>query len=740
LNQRGDLKITDFGIARSLADPATRLTAEQGRSGTLRYMSPQQLSGERSTHLDDIYSLGASIYELLTSKPPFYSGNIDRQICERVAPSMTERRKEFNIDPSSVPQTWERVVAACLAKESPRRPQSAVEVAQRLQLPSGSARIAIARARPANKKLLLIGGIAAASALVIAAVYLGESKRHAVSVSAVPAIPEKSIAVLPFENLSDQKQNAYFTDGVQDEILTDLAKVGDLKVISRTSVMQYRDVATRKIRDIAHQLGVAHILEGTVQRVGDRVKISAQLIDARSDTHVWATTFDRSVADVFAVQSEVAFNIVNQLKAKLSSAEKAAISEKPTDDLIAYDRFARAKILIESTVLGGREKEALFEALRLLEEAVARDPTFLRAFCQLARVHDKVYILGLDHSSARLEMADEAIKKAVGINPDAGEVHLAKANHLYSCLNYDLARQELAIATRLLPNEPLCFELAGFMDRRSGDWEGSVRQLSKALELDPRDVHLLQQLSITYEHMRNFPEMARTLERAIQIAPDDVTNHVQRGVVELEWHADPKPLRATIEQAIAKDPSIAVEIAPNWLYLALCERDWNAAERAMAASNNDACRIENVVFPRGWCEGVLARARGDTVAARSFFLAALAEGEKIVHEQPDFGEAFCTLGMIEAALGDKEKAVEHGKRAVQLVPVNKDAINGPLLIQYLSIIYSWTGRKDLAIEELKRATAIPSMINYGVLRLHPYWDELRGDPRFEQIVASLAPK
>jgi tetratricopeptide (TPR) repeat protein len=234
--------------------------------------------------------------------------------------------------------------------------------------------------------------------------------------------------------------------------------------------------------------------------------------------------------------------------------------------------------------------------------------------------------------------------------------------------------------------------------------------------------------------------MARTLERAIQIAPDDVTNHVQRGVVDLEWRADPKPLHATIEQAMAKDSGIVVEIAPSWLYLALCERDWHAAERAMAASNSDACRIENVVFPRSWCDGFLARARGDTAGAREAFLMARAESEKIVREQPDFGEALCALGMIEAALGDKEKAVEHGKRAVQLVPVNKDAVNGPLLIQYLSIIYSWTGRKDLAIEELKRATAIPSMINYGVLRLQPYWDELRGDPRFEQIVASLEPK
>jgi len=287
VNQRSDLKITDFGIARSLADSVSRLTAEQSRSGTLVYMSPQQLSGERGTHLDDIYSLGASIYELLTSKPPFYSGNIDRQICGRVAPSMVERRKEFNIEPAFIPQPWEKVVAACLAKDPSRRPQSAVDVSQRLQIPSAPARIPTPR-KPLKRKPLLVAGVAAMAVVLLAGMYFLAFKRQGKPVSHAPAIPEKSIAVLPFENRSEEKANAYFADGIQDEILTDLAKIADLKVISRTSVMQYRDVTTRNLRDIAQQLGVAHIVEGSVQRVGNRVRVSAQLIDAKADTH--ATT------------------------------------------------------------------------------------------------------------------------------------------------------------------------------------------------------------------------------------------------------------------------------------------------------------------------------------------------------------------------------------------------------------------------------------------------------------------
>jgi tetratricopeptide (TPR) repeat protein len=229
------------------------------------------------------------------------------------------------------------------------------------------------------------------------------------------------------------------------------------------------------------------------------------LIDGRSDTHIWATTFDRSLTDVFAVQSEIALNIVSQLKAKLSSAEEAAIKQKPTNDLIAYDRFVRARSLIDSTGFSSQPEQGLLEAARLLEEAVARDPTFVRAYCELAWVHDTFYIFGVDHTPSRVAMADRAIEKAVAINPNAGEVHLAKASHLYCAyLDYDAARRELAIASRLLPNEPRCFELAGYMDRRTGEWEAAAKALSKALELDPRSIDLHIQLSQTYEHMRRF--------------------------------------------------------------------------------------------------------------------------------------------------------------------------------------------------------------------------------------------
>src|SRR5436309_699750 len=352
--------------ARNLADSASRLTAEQSRSGTLVYMSPQQLSGERSTHLDDIYSLGASIYELLTSKPPFYSGNIDRQICERVAPTTTERRKELDIEPASVPKIWEEVVAACLAKDRSRRPQSAVEVAQRLQLPSAQTRTSLTPLKIPNRKPLLIAGMVLAAVLVLAGVYFGASKRNTQSGSHAPAIPEKSIAVLPFENRSEEKANAYFAEGIQAEITTRLSKTADLKVISRTSTQHYNS-APKNLRDIARQLGVAHILEGSVQKSGDAVRVNVQLINAATDSHVWADTFDRKLTDIFSVESDVAKAVADQLQAKLTGQEEQVIAAKPTDNSEAYDAYLRG---LAYTLKTGNNPANALTAQKYLREAV----------------------------------------------------------------------------------------------------------------------------------------------------------------------------------------------------------------------------------------------------------------------------------------------------------------------------------------------------------------------------------
>jgi serine/threonine protein kinase/Flp pilus assembly protein TadD len=735
VNQRGDLKITDFGIARSLADSASRLTAEQSRSGTLVYMSPQQLRGDHGTHLDDIYSLGVTIYELLTSKPPFYSGNIDRQICERIAPSLTQRRKEFNIEPAFVPQIWENTIASCLAKDPSRRPQSAVDVAQGLQLPSKQTGTGTTFPTVAKKEPLLIATVAAAFFLILAGAYFGAHRRFAEPVSHAPAIPEKSIAVLPFENLSADQENAFFADGVQDEILTDLAKVADLKVISRTSVMQYKTDRKRNLREIANALGVAHVVEGSVQRAANRVRVSAQLIDARTDSHLWAERYDRPLDDVFAIQSEIAKKVADQLQAKLSPREKAAIEQQPTADVAAYDCYVRAKVLLTATA-DARQGGRLYEAAGLLDQAVARDPTFLLAYCKLAYVHQELYYTGFDHTVSRLAQATETLKKALELGPNRGEPHLAAVWVYYHCyFDYDRARSELEIARSALPNESEVFALAGYMDRRQGHWKEHIQNLEHAARLDPRNIEILHGLAQGYELLRQFSNMAAVLDRILTITPADPLTRVARGAVDFEWHGDTGPLHAIIENIIAEDPNAGAGFAQDWLVHALCERNPVEIQSALSLIPREGISSVTVRICRPFYEGLAARALKERGVANTAFLAARVEMDKIVQAEPDYPQAVSVLGMIDAALGRKEDAVREGRWAVKLHPREKDQLTYAELIKNLAIIYAWTGNEEAALNELKSLLQIPGPLTYGELRLHPYWDPLRRDPRFNQLVA-----
>jgi TolB-like protein len=563
------------------------------------------------------------------------------------------------------------------------------------------------------------------------------AKQPASSSDATLNVPEKSIAVLPFENLSAEQENAFFTDGVQDEILTNLAKIADLKVISRTSVLQYKTGMKRNLREIANALGVAHVVEGTVQRAGNRVRVSAQLIDARSDTHLWAEHYHRPLDDVFAIQSEIAKAVADELQAKLSPAEKAAIEQKPTDDLGAYDRYIRAKALLTGTAhLDARVGDNLFQAVRLLNQAIARDPNFLLAYCQLAQTHAQVHFFGFDHTAARLALANEALERAMQLGPDRGEAHLAAAWIYYQCyLDYDRARAEVDLARRTLPNEPFVFALAGYIDRRRGRWKELISNLERALEIDPRNVYILTGLSGSYKSLRRFTEMGDVLDRTLAIIPADGMTRVVRAFVDLDARADTAPLRATIHDVVTEDPNAGEAIADHWFHFALCEHDAAEVTRALAFISPEGDTLYNVRMPRNVFEGIAARARGDSVTARAAFTTARAEIEKIVTEQPDYAEALCMLGVIDAGLGRKEEALTEGRRAVELLPVTRDAMTGAELMTFLAIIYAWTGEKDLALKELTSLLEIPGHLSYGQLRLHPYWDPLRDDPHFDKLIA-----
>ena len=559
-------------------------------------------------------------------------------------------------------------------------------------------------------------------------------------VTAPTAMPEKSIAVLPFENLSSDKENAYFTDGVQDEILTDLARIADLKVISRTSVMQYKTGAQRNLREIGQQLGVAHLVEGSVQRVSNRVRVNAQLIDARNDGHLWAQTYDRDLADVFAIQSEIAKAIADQLQAKLSPAEKNAIEQRPTTDVAAFELYSRAKDLILNTGFSAIATQNLRSGIDLLNQALVRDPSFFAAQCQLAYAHDTFYA-GFDHTSQRLALAEAAVAAAFRLRPDAGEAHLARAQHLYSGYrDYDGALAELDIVRSTMPNAPQIFELTGYIARRRGAHDEGLRNLLRAVQLDPRNFFTLQQLALSYQLLRRYAEDIAMLDRGLSIRPDDPETKAGRGLAFLDWKADTRPLHQTIDEIRSKDPGAVKSIADAWFECALAERDAAAAETALAALEDATFGDDAIQFSAAFGRGLLARMTKDEAKARAAFAAIRPEQEKAVQEQPNYGPPLCILALIDAGLGRKEDALRESRRAVELVPVEKDSLNGAVVIHYSAVVAAWVGEKELALQNLAKAARLPNGVTYGRLKLLPWYDSLRGDPRFEKIVADLAPK
>ena len=558
------------------------------------------------------------------------------------------------------------------------------------------------------------------------------------------AAVEKSIAVLPFENLSEEKANAFFADGVQDQVLTNLAQIADLKVISRTSARQYKSGVPRNLREIGEQLGVAHVVEGSVQRAANKVRVSAQLIDARNDAHLWAQTYDRDLADVFAIQSEIARAIADQLQAKLSPNEKKAIEQPPTTDLAAFDLYSRAKSLLLTADFSTTGEQDLRKAIELLDEAVKRDPSFFDAYCQLAYAHEQLYAGRGDHTPARLALAEAALQAATRLRPDAAETHLARANYLYYGLrDYAGALAELEIARRALPNDPRLFQLTGFILRRRGQQEEGLRNLERAVELDPRNFFTLQQIALSYQFLGRYAESIAALDRALAIVPDNVETRANRELYYMSWKGDTRPLHQTIDAILAQGPGAIVSAADTWFLCALAERDPAAAERALVALGDNQCWGNVIILSRSFGEGLLARMTKDEARARTAFEAARAQQEKIVQAQPDYGPALCVLGLIDAALGRKDLALEESRRAIALTPLEKDVNTGSRVLQYFAVTAAWAGEKELALQQLEaglRAPDASQMLSYGALKLHPLWDPLRGDPRFEKIVASLAPK
>jgi TolB-like protein/Tfp pilus assembly protein PilF len=741
LDGRGEPLVSDFGLAKCL-EPTSNLTRTLTTFGAPEYVAPEQAdpAGAASGKLGpaaDVYSLGAILFSLLAGRPPFMGEHALKVIQQA---SETQPPKLRTLMPG-LDRDLETICAKCLEREPSARYRSAGAFAEDLERwLQGEPIDARPLSTPAlawrwtRRNPVAAGAVALLMVLGLAAgttIWKGGT---------APRPATTGIAVLPFESLSDDKEDAIFADGVQDDILTKLAGIRDLRVISHTSVMKYR--GKRNIREIGKALRVSHILEGALSRShgSTRFHLKVRLINALTGTLVWAEEYDRDLNDLFAVQSELARKIAEQLRAKISSAEKLAVGKPPTTDLIAFDLYNRGKNLLALRLSSGL-KANLQQAVDLLNEAVGRDPSFLQAYCQLANAHDQLYFLGFDHTPARLALAEGAIKRAFRLGPHAGETHLAQARNLYhGHLDYDGALAELKVAQQTLPNDARIFRMMGYIQRRQGRWQESTQNLERSRDLDPRNTETLQQIALSYGVLRRYAEEKSVLDRALAIEPNDVSTKVALAAVQFHWKADTRELRDTIDSIGTTNAGALSSAADEALSYVLAKRDVAAAMNVLNTVGDTPLTDYSVQLNRLIIEGIIARITETDSEARAIFTAARAQQEKTVQAEPNYGPALCVLGLIDAGLGLKEEALRAGRRAAELVPVEKDALVGPTMIKYLAMIAAWVGDKDLACEQLAIAVRPPSTVSYGQLKLLPFWDPLRGDPRFEKIVASLAPK
>ncbi|MFN2508353.1 MAG: protein kinase [Chthoniobacterales bacterium] len=739
VNQRGDLKVSDFGIARSIGDSMSKLTLVKGTSGTLVYMSPQQLDGERATHLDDIYSLGATLYDLLTGKPPFYTGNIDRQIHERVASSIAERRKDFNIEPVSIPPAWEQTIAACLAKDPAKRPQSTAEVAQRLQLSSPEAATVLPFRSSRRRRIALLAG-AAAALIGIASGYFALTRRDAAPPppsETARAVAAKSIAVLPFENMSPEQADAFFADGIQDDVLTSLGKIKDLTVIARASVMAYRGAAVGgKLREIGKTLGVAHVLQGSVRRSANRVVVNVQLVDTRDERQLWTERYERRITDALSLQGELAVEIARELRASLTPMEQGTVATKPTENPDAYVLYLRAR---EMDTRFQPPPEVHEAAVQLYQQAIDLDPKFALA---RARLSLRVTYLSPEYDPARTDKALAEAEEALRLQPNLGEARLALAYYYYSAKgDFDRALAELSRAEELMPNSAEVWNKRAIIYREQGKLRERIAALKHAETLDPRDTNNRADLGLTLYAVRDWPEAIRLQTQTRAMLPDPKPFPWGIATAQFRMTGVLDPLKKAIaEAALGTRPQDEIAVKMARFEVAMFERDYPAADRYLKEIPSEAAAADWTLLQ----EALLMVARGaDSAEAERALLLARQETEKRLGTEN--GRFYGLLGLIEAFLGRKEDAIRAGQRGIELEPSPLGKNDASAM---LALIYARTGEADEAIKLIEKLLTLPanlgsftvSSMAHANLKWRWVWDPLRNDPRFQKILEGPEPK
>jgi TolB-like protein len=754
-NAEGEPKLLDFGIAKLLAkdEDAAQLTTEAQQHLTPICASPEQAKGDPITVVTDIYSLGALLYEMLSDQKPhrFSTARPTREelalvVGEQVPPppsavasdAQTARLLRGDLD---------AIVLFAMHKEPGMRYPTVADLADDIRRHLAGEPVVARHPTLGYRAKCLVkrnGSRLVASAVVIVLagvlfVVWARSQQNAREtadlrtrgLSGSASDIRKSIAVLPFENLGDKNSPSYFADGVQDNILTDLGKVGDLKVISRSGVAPYRGTK-RNMKQIGRDLGVGNVLEGSVQISGDRVRINAQLIDTKTDAQIWAEQYDRKLEDIFALQSEIAQTIAAQLKATLSTGEKAEIWKQPTQDLQAYDLYLRARAALrgEGGIIPYQNWNV---AVDLLNRAIARDPKFTLAYCLLNQAYVLQYRFGEDHSPQHLAAAKDAAETALRLEPNREEARLALARYYYHGLSdYRRTEQELSRIRSSAPHEVEFFTLASLVERRLGNFAASIRDGEKAVELDPQNASLATSLAQTYSGLRRFGDSERVTNAAIArmhgAKPTGlllVKNEAALGM------GNVKEARAALDSIQNKND---MDYQAARLFFYLIQRDYSGAKAFAAKATDEAKRM-----PDFWLTlAAIAHAEGQVneesqANAEAKRVALLALGPR-----PDDPRLLGELSIAEAGLGQNEEALRHARQAAEILPPAVDAVAGPMCEMRLAQVLAMTGDRDGAFDKLSKLVKLPFGLNHGDLKLNPMWDDLRNDSRFDRILAESA--
>ena len=730
----GHARVADFGIARAFTAAGGDGLTETGLVvGTPTYMSPEQAGGERELDgRSDVYALGCVAYEMLAGHPPFTGGSAH----EILARHSLDAVPRLSAARPSVPADVEIAIATALAKAPADRFRTAALFAEALA-GAGAGTVRPRVAAPYWPRHLALIGV---GAMVIAAgaLLMVRSKRVR-SLSLAPAYGRTAIAVLPFQNLSAETEQAYFAAGLHDELLTQLSKVAALKVISRTSVIGYAGSNMPPLRQIATELGVGSVVEGSVQVVGGRLRVNVQLIDAATDAHLWAERYDRTLDDAFAIQSDVAQQIVAAVGAALSGAERQGLAAVPTANAEAYRFYLQGR---EYVARAGQLRQNYEIAQQIFERALALDPGFALAHAALSEVHGAMYWFRYDPSPAREARQREEAEAALRLAPDLPQAHVAMGLvHFWGRRDYRRALDELHIALEGLPNDAYLWRRIGAVQRRLGNWTEVVAAFEKAAQLDPRDADLFSTLgAVTYLAMRRYAEAVRADDRALRLAPDMHLAAVQKGRTYVFWQGQLDTLRAVLSR-LPRDTDLGFlgTRASQHVQLLLWDRQADSLLQILKVANVAVFQGQNFVLPASLYAAWAHQLHGDRPAARAAFDSARLLLDSVIRELPDDWRIHAARGLVLAGLGRRDEALREARWLEQSVVYREDAIQGPKVAEDRARILAQAGEAETAADEIERLLAGPSNLSVHTLRLDPLWDPIREHPRFRAFLAKHGP-